>query len=438
MSEGISFNDNYARGVICIGVPLPSTYALPIKIKMNYNDEQRKLKHRTDLLPGREWYSQQAYRAIAQALGRCIRHSADYGAIILMDSRHCDDETPNDGIPKAHRNLPSWMRTTVRNLTMNSTPRNSMFTYRSASKTVCGGYGGLRKELEKFFRDAKPFVASVAQSQNARPAGASRPTIQNQQFTPPPGSSRAPLSISSSASSSVIKSVHHIQLSTTSKSSAMSTESNEVVVLNSLPPKKSDNVKVVSSRQNTLMSAFQKQRENEPASKAPKIKSVPSNLKTMFERQLSSQEAVVNSDAPPQSSYTEQNSNPNTQSIEVEAQHTSSQCGGVIASTQDMGVTTSEIQSSLNPTTHSFKRSPFAQFAYSPQNESTLAGKQQIGLASSESDESLCVICEDSKKQVVLLPCKHMCLCKSCADFDKIKECPMCRATVESSMAVFI
>ena len=35
MSEGISFNDNYARAVICIGVPLPNTFALPIKIKMN-------------------------------------------------------------------------------------------------------------------------------------------------------------------------------------------------------------------------------------------------------------------------------------------------------------------------------------------------------------------------------------------------------------------
>jgi Rad3-related DNA helicase len=73
MSEGISFNDNYARGVICIGLPLPSAFALDIKVKMNYNDEQRMMRKRTDLLPGREWYNQQAYRAIAQALGRCIR-----------------------------------------------------------------------------------------------------------------------------------------------------------------------------------------------------------------------------------------------------------------------------------------------------------------------------------------------------------------------------
>lgn len=59
MSEGISFNDNNARGVVCIGVPLPSAFALPIQVKMRYNDEQRKLRHRTDLLPGRDWYSQQ-------------------------------------------------------------------------------------------------------------------------------------------------------------------------------------------------------------------------------------------------------------------------------------------------------------------------------------------------------------------------------------------
>jgi len=35
MSEGISFNDDNARGVICVGLPLPSAFALPIKIKMH-------------------------------------------------------------------------------------------------------------------------------------------------------------------------------------------------------------------------------------------------------------------------------------------------------------------------------------------------------------------------------------------------------------------
>ena len=33
------------------------------------------------------WYRQQAYRALNQALGRCIRHKNDYGAIFLVDNR---------------------------------------------------------------------------------------------------------------------------------------------------------------------------------------------------------------------------------------------------------------------------------------------------------------------------------------------------------------
>jgi Rad3-related DNA helicase len=83
MSEGISFNDDNARGVICVGIPFPSSFERSIKAKKSYNDEQRKLAKRLDLLPGDSWYSQQAYRAIAQALGRCIRHAGDYGKCLL-------------------------------------------------------------------------------------------------------------------------------------------------------------------------------------------------------------------------------------------------------------------------------------------------------------------------------------------------------------------
>lgn len=74
MSEGISFNDDNARAVICVGLPFPSSFDRAIKAKKSYNEEQRKIRKNTHLLPGNEWYSQQAYRAVAQALGRCIRH----------------------------------------------------------------------------------------------------------------------------------------------------------------------------------------------------------------------------------------------------------------------------------------------------------------------------------------------------------------------------
>lgn len=45
------------------------------------------------MLSGSEWYDAQAYRALNQALGRCIRHSNDWGAILLADARFV--EQPN-------------------------------------------------------------------------------------------------------------------------------------------------------------------------------------------------------------------------------------------------------------------------------------------------------------------------------------------------------
>lgn len=121
MSEGVSFNDDFARAVICVGLPLPNYADRAITSKRAYNDEQRLLRKRTDLLPGNEWYIQQAYRALAQALGRCIRHSTDYGTVILMDSRHCHDNSlplRNGDVCEAHKNLPKWMRFHIRNLSL--------------------------------------------------------------------------------------------------------------------------------------------------------------------------------------------------------------------------------------------------------------------------------------------------------------------------------
>ena len=69
MSEGVSFNDNYARGVICVGLPLPNMYDKAIKAKMMYNNEQRRFRN-SSVLSANEWYNQQAYRALAQAIGR--------------------------------------------------------------------------------------------------------------------------------------------------------------------------------------------------------------------------------------------------------------------------------------------------------------------------------------------------------------------------------
>ena len=119
MSEGVSFNDDNARGVICVGLPLPNSFSRSIKSKKQYNNEQRMYRGKTNLLTGADWYNQQAYRAIAQALGRCIRHGSDYGTVVLMDVRHCDSgdqEVSREGVSRCHENLPKWMRGGVRNL----------------------------------------------------------------------------------------------------------------------------------------------------------------------------------------------------------------------------------------------------------------------------------------------------------------------------------
>jgi hypothetical protein len=87
---------------------------------------------------------------------------------------------------------------------------------------------------------------------------------------------------------------------------------------------------------------------------------------------------------------------------------------------------------------HIFQRSPFAEETVSAGAAAPMQqGSQSSQTSSSVDNEYLCVVCEDAKKQVIILPCRHMVLCAKCANFDVIKECPMCRGKVEDSMNVY-
>ena len=77
-------------------------------------------------LSGSEWYSQQAHRAVNQAIGRVIRHRADYGAILFLDSRF-SEERNQQGVSK-------WIRPCFE---------------------TDNGVGGSIQGLVKFFRGAK-------------------------------------------------------------------------------------------------------------------------------------------------------------------------------------------------------------------------------------------------------------------------------------------
>ena len=47
-----------------------------------------------------------------------------------------------------------------------------------------------------------------------------------------------------------------------------------------------------------------------------------------------------------------------------------------------------------------------------------------------------CVICFEAKRTVVLLPCKHCCLCSTCAL--NATECPLCREEVKDTLEIYV
>ena len=77
ISEGLDFADNAARCVIVVGIPNAQMTDPKVLLKQDYLDRKcRNLKLPVELrqLRGRDWYAQQATRAVNQAIGRVIRH----------------------------------------------------------------------------------------------------------------------------------------------------------------------------------------------------------------------------------------------------------------------------------------------------------------------------------------------------------------------------
>ncbi|XP_075152820.1 uncharacterized protein LOC142226611 [Haematobia irritans] len=53
-----------------------------------------------------------------------------------------------------------------------------------------------------------------------------------------------------------------------------------------------------------------------------------------------------------------------------------------------------------------------------------------------------CVVCIDRQKSVLLMPCKHVCLCEECAsglfNSRKIGICPLCRVVITNTMSIYM
>ncbi|UYV83984.1 BRIP1 [Cordylochernes scorpioides] len=103
ISEGLDFADNNARAVITVGIPFPNLKDIQVDLKKEYNNKYFKEK---SIMPGNEWYETQAFRALNQALGRCIRHKNDWGVILLVDERF-------QKIKKYQSYLSKWLQNKV-------------------------------------------------------------------------------------------------------------------------------------------------------------------------------------------------------------------------------------------------------------------------------------------------------------------------------------
>ncbi|CAF0897108.1 unnamed protein product [Adineta steineri] len=76
-------------------------------------------------------------------------------------------------------------------------------------------------------------------------------------------------------------------------------------------------------------------------------------------------------------------------------------------------------------------------------NNDNNVNNKSIGIKD-ESDSKLnheCTVCFDRKRDTVLIPCGHICLCYSCADelYQRgTRQCPICRATITSINKVYL
>jgi len=52
-------------------------------------------------------------------------------------------------------------------------------------------------------------------------------------------------------------------------------------------------------------------------------------------------------------------------------------------------------------------------------------------------EETVCIVCMDNVRNVLLLPCKHMCLCRECFRKTNVAICPICRGAVVTGIEVF-
>jgi len=57
-----------------------------------------------------------------------------------------------------------------------------------------------------------------------------------------------------------------------------------------------------------------------------------------------------------------------------------------------------------------------------------------------EREDKLCVVCQDNEKCIMILPCRHLCICETCQEpLRQIRNtCPICRKGVKQMIKAYL